>query len=65
MKLIFGAAGGAPVRACELCLRPMRFLGEHSECRLFRCDDCALVSTDSLEAVPMASTICAILRSRS
>lgn len=27
MKLLFGSPGQAPVRACELCLRPMRFVG--------------------------------------
>lgn len=38
-----------PARPCELCLQPMKFLGDHTECRLFTCDDCALVSTESLE----------------
>lgn len=52
MKLLFGSPGQAPVRACELCLRPRRFVGDHAECRLFRCDDCALVSAVSFEAVP-------------
>lgn len=50
MKLLFGAAGGRPARACELCLQPMRFLGEHAECQLFRCDDCALVSSEAMQA---------------
>jgi hypothetical protein len=30
---------------CELCLKPMRYLGDHAERRLFRCEDCALVTT--------------------
>jgi hypothetical protein len=47
MKLIFDRDGASPVRPCELCLQPMRFLGRHEECLLFRCEDCVLVSTDA------------------
>lgn len=50
MKPIFGQGGGTPVKGCELCLRPMRFLGDYAEYRLFRCDDCALVSTEWIDA---------------
>ena len=49
MKLFFAGRGTTPMRGCELCLQPMRFLGEHAECQLFRCDDCALVSTDGID----------------
>ena len=35
-----------PTRTCELCLAPMQFLGEQADSRLFRCNDCALVSTE-------------------
>jgi hypothetical protein len=50
MGLIFGDAGQtAPARACELCLQQMRFLGQHTGCRLFRCEACALVSTEVVE----------------
>ena len=50
MMLIFSGSGTRPARGCDLCLRPMRFLGDHAECRLFRCDDCALVATDDVDA---------------
>ncbi|KJC43783.1 hypothetical protein UP06_20020 [Bradyrhizobium sp. LTSP857] len=50
MKLFFTGNGTTPVRGCELCLQPMRFLGEHAECRLFRCDDCTLVATEEVDA---------------
>lgn len=53
MKVLF-TSSGTPVRTCELCLMPMKFLGEHAHCRLFRCDDCALVSTEpvAMAAIP-------------
>ena len=55
MKFIFTEAGGnKPVRKCDLCLRPMRFLGEHARSWLFRCEDCALVSTHNIHP-PQAS----------
>lgn len=51
MKIVFVADGGrdTPVRTCELCLQPMKFLGDHAEYRLFRCESCALVSTEDTE----------------
>lgn len=52
MGLIFGVAGHAPIRTCELCLQPMRILGEHAGTRLFRCEDCALVTTVPTEVSP-------------
>ncbi|MGY4501072.1 hypothetical protein ACVWYH_005003 [Bradyrhizobium sp. GM24.11] len=30
MKLFSMGSGTTPVRGCELCLQPMRFLGEHA-----------------------------------
>lgn len=60
MKLFFTGNGTTPVRGCDLCLRPMRYLGGHVGCRLFRCDDCALVVTTQIalarpeEAAPPA-----------
>jgi hypothetical protein len=48
MKLFFRERS-TPVRACELCLLPMKFLGDHAEFRLFRCESCALVSTENAE----------------
>jgi hypothetical protein len=47
MKIVF-ASSGAPARTCELCLMPMKFLGDQIDCRLFRCEDGALVSTESV-----------------
>lgn len=56
MKLVFKAAVATPFRPCELCLEPMKFLGEHGGSRLFRCDECALVSTQRAEALPSRQT---------
>jgi hypothetical protein len=36
MKIVFDDGGrGTAARVCELCLQPMKFLGDHAECRLF------------------------------
>lgn len=51
MKVDFKAAAATQFRSCELCLGPMKFLGEHGESWLFRCDECALVSTQRTEAL--------------
>jgi predicted nucleic acid-binding Zn ribbon protein len=51
MKVNFKAAVATPFRACELCLEPMKFLEEHGDSWLFRCDECALVSTQPAEAM--------------
>ncbi|MCS3897387.1 hypothetical protein CT676_42890 [Bradyrhizobium sp. MOS001] len=49
MKLILSDGGRAiPVHRCELCLQPMRHVCDQAERRLFKCDDCALVSTEVL-----------------
>lgn len=47
MKIIFSSSDN-PARTCELCLEPMKFLGEQAECRLFRCNDCALVASETI-----------------
>jgi len=58
MKIVFGDVGrDTPVRACELCLQPMKFLGDRAECRLFRCDRCALVSTEDVESKSGRATV--------
>lgn len=53
MKVLL-TSGRAPARSCEFCLIPMKFLGEQAHCRIFRCDDCALVSTEpvAMAAIP-------------
>ncbi|SFJ68772.1 hypothetical protein SAMN05216525_1327 [Bradyrhizobium sp. Gha] len=45
MKIIFSSTDN-PTKTCELCLEPMKFLSEQADFRLFKCNDCALVSTD-------------------
>jgi hypothetical protein len=58
MKIVFDDGGrGTPLRACELCLQPMKFLGDHAECRLFRCDRCALVSTEDVQPQSVLATV--------
>ena len=53
MKPFFSGGGRAtPFRGCELCLKPVRYLGDHADCRLFRCEDCALVSTEGVDGRP-------------
>lgn len=48
MKLRLSDGGRAiPVHRCELYLKPMRHVGDQAESRLFKCDDCALVSTEA------------------
>jgi hypothetical protein len=49
MKLIFGDGAHYTIRGCELCLQPMRYLGDHAGRRLFRCEDCALVITEDVD----------------
>lgn len=51
MKINFKAAVATPFCPCELCLEPMKFLGEHGGSQLFRCDECALVSTQREETL--------------
>lgn len=58
MKIVFDDGGRrTPARACELCLQPMKFLGDHADCRLFRCDRCALVSTDDVQPQSVLATV--------
>ena len=58
MKIVFDDGGrGTAARVCELCLQPMKFLGDHAECRLFRCDRCALVSTEDVQPHSVLATL--------
>lgn len=56
MKIVFddGGRGSPPLKACDLCLQQMKFLGDHAECRLFRC---ALVSTEDVQPQSVLGTV--------
>ncbi|SFJ69248.1 hypothetical protein SAMN05216525_13228 [Bradyrhizobium sp. Gha] len=47
MKIIFSGTDN-PTRTCEFCLESMKFLGEQADCRVFRCNDCALVASETI-----------------
>jgi hypothetical protein len=49
MNLIQRDLRAPPIKICEFCLQPMKFLGIHASCYLFRCDECALIASRDIE----------------